>query len=517
MRRFYFATLFLVLTFAAKAQSIFLEDVFTSVSVTPNQIYGANATILAFPVAGQAILQPLIMDVYEPVGDTAQLRPLVIFWHTGNFLPYPQNGNIGGSLRDSAAVEICRRLARSGYVAASADYRLGWNPVASTKDERVLTLINAAYRGVQDANTCVRFWKKTVAEFGNPFRIDTSRIVHMGEGTGGYVGLNVGALDAYVKIPTASNGKFLLSDGAGGFVPMVLEQVNGDIEAKKVGINPGIPFLPFPVGDTLCYPNHPNYSSKFAVGVNLGGAIGDSAWVDPGQPPVISIHTPYDPFAPYKEGLVLVPVNPPLEVVEVQGSYLVSYLANQYGNNSTLNPKNETSFQFEVTDVANAKNDGLEGLYPIYGTGGPFDSAPWQYWDPATNVNSATGFMTNPDMTRDKGLLYIDSIMAYVLPRLYSTLDLYELTSTNEIVDAEQIKMVTYPNPATTEVFIGVDNTYPIRSIGVYDLKGSLVQFIQGINSNYYTLKVHNYVPGQYVLQFQFDHGIAARQIIVNE
>ncbi len=515
MRRFYFAALFLALTVTASAQRLFLEDVFDNVTVTPNQIYGVNATILAFPVVGQAIPQPLIMDVYEPQGDVSPLRPLVIFWHTGNFLPHPQNGNIGGSLRDSCAVEMCKRLARSGYVAASADYRLGWNPVASSKDERVLTLINAAYRGVQDANTCVRFWKKTVVEFGNPFRIDTNRIVHMGEGAGGYVGLNVGALDAYVKIPTASNGKFLLSDGQGGFVPMVLEGVNGDIEAKKVGINPGIPFLPFPVGDTLCYPNHVEYSSKFAVGVNLGGAIGDTAWVDPGQPPVISVHTPYDPFAPYKEGLVLVPVTPPLEVVEVQGSYLVSYLANQYGNNQSIVPTNETSLQYEVTDVANAKNDGLEGLYPIYGTGGPYDSAPWQYWDPATNVNSATGYQTNPDMTREKAHEYIDSIMAYVLPRLYSTMDLFELTSTNEIISSEDIKMVTYPNPASVEVFIGVSKDYPIRSIGVYDLKGSLVDFISGINSNYYTLKVNKYLPGQYVLQFQFDNGISARQIVV--
>ncbi len=516
MRRFYFGSLFLALTLGLNAQALFLEDVYDNVKVTTNQVYGVNATIVAFPVAGQAVPQPLIMDVYEPVGDTAALRPLIIFWHTGNFLPFPQNGNIGGSLRDSAIVEMCRRAARAGYVAASADYRTGWNPVAASKDERVLTLINAAYRGVQDANTCVRFWKKSATELGNQFRIDTSRIVHMGDGAGGYVGLNVGALDSYIKIPTASNGKFLLSDGAGGFVPMVLEGVNGDVEAKLVGINPGIPFLPFPVGDTLCYPNHPTYSSDYAIGVNLGGAIGDTAWIDPGQPPIISVHTPYDPFAPYKEGLVLVPVTPPLEVVEVQGSYLASYLANQYGNNQVLDPHNVTSLQYEVTDVANSKNDGLEGLYPIYGTGGPYDSAPWQFWDPATNVNSAAGFQTNPDMTREKAENYIDSIFAYVLPRLYSGLKLSELTSTNEVIGNEQVKMVTYPNPTMDEVFISVDKDYLIRSIGVYDLKGSLVTLKSGINNNNYHLKVNNLIPGQYVLKIQFDQGIIARQIVVN-
>ena len=48
MRRFYFAALFLALTVTASAQRLFLEDVFDNVTVTPNQIYGVNATILAF-------------------------------------------------------------------------------------------------------------------------------------------------------------------------------------------------------------------------------------------------------------------------------------------------------------------------------------------------------------------------------------------------------------------------------------------------------------------------------------
>ncbi len=513
MKKFYLASLFLSLTLMANAQHPFLEDVFVDVTVTTNQIYGVNATILAFQQVGEAIPQPLIMDVYEPTGDTSALRPLVIFWHTGNFLPYPQNGSIGGTLRDSAAVEMCKRLARAGYVAVSADYRIGWNPIAPTQDERVFTLINAAYRGVQDANTCVRFWKKSVAELDNPFRIDTSRIVHMGEGTGGYVGMNTSALDAYVKIPTASNGKFLISDGMGGFIPMIIPQINGDVRGLTVGISPGAPF-PFPAGDTLCYPNHVGYSSDFAASVNLGGAIADTAWIDPGQPPIISIQCPYDPFAPYVEGIVLVPVVN-LEVVEVQGAYLVQKLANEYGNNASLNPKNVTTFQTEVTASVNARNDGFEGLYPIYGTGGPFDSAPWQYWDTLSNVNSMAGFQTNPDMTREKAHRYIDSIFAYVLPRLYSALDLSELTSTEELVNIEQIQMVTYPNPASSEVFIGVRDEYPIRSISVYDLKGSLIEIHSGINNNYYNLNVSHYPSGQYVLRFQFDEGIAARQIVV--
>ncbi len=515
MRRLYYVAILMVFSFAAAAQTVFLEEVYTDVTVTQNHVYGVNATILAFPVVGQAIPQPLVFDLYQPTGDVKPLRPLIIYFHTGNFLPHPQNVGVNGTIRDSTVVTMAKKLARSGYVVASADYRLGWNPVAPSKDERVLTLINAAYRGVQDANTAIRYFKRSVVENGNPFRIDTSRIVLFGDGTGGYISLNTSALDAYIKIPTASNGKFLLSDGMGNFFPMILESVNGDIEGKKVGINPGIPFLPFPIGDTLNYPNHVNYSSDFAASVNLGGAIGDTSWIDPGQPPVISIHVPSDPFAPYVEGIVVVPVNPPLEVVEVQGSYLVSLLSNNYGNNASLTPNNSTSLQYEVSAVANSRNDGLEGLFPIYGTGGPFDSAPWNFWDPATNVNSAAGFLQNTDMSKEKALTYMDSILAYVLPRLYGTLDLDSLVSTNEIVDNSAIQLSTFPNPATDEVYITTHKDYLMRSIHVYDIKGTLVGTHTDINQNSYRLPVKHFTSGQYILQFQFDQGISASQIVV--
>src|SRR5690625_6672470 len=82
-----------------------------------------------------------------------------------------------------------RRLAKMGYVAANMDYRLGWKPLADSQDERTNTLINAAYRGIQDLRTAIRYFRKSVEEEGNPYRVDTSRIVAWGGGTGGYVSL----------------------------------------------------------------------------------------------------------------------------------------------------------------------------------------------------------------------------------------------------------------------------------------------------------------------------------------
>ncbi|MBK8505145.1 MAG: hypothetical protein IPL46_24835 [Saprospiraceae bacterium] len=106
----------------------YLNEVYTDVEVTSNVPYGANFSVLAVPIIGTTFKQPLVMDVYQPMGDTAAARPLAIVLHTGNFLPIKTNGGVTGEKTDSAVVEVCMRLARMGYVAVSADYRLGWNP-----------------------------------------------------------------------------------------------------------------------------------------------------------------------------------------------------------------------------------------------------------------------------------------------------------------------------------------------------------------------------------------------------
>ena len=101
------------------AQERYVDEVFSSVKVTSDVVYGVNATVLFLPTVGEAIPIPLTLDVYEPEGDTENSRPLVLVFHTGNFLPNVLNGQISGTKTDSSAVEICTQLAKRGYVAAS--------------------------------------------------------------------------------------------------------------------------------------------------------------------------------------------------------------------------------------------------------------------------------------------------------------------------------------------------------------------------------------------------------------
>ena len=69
----------------------YLEEVFTQVSVTQNVLYGVNATVVNATTTGTADAQNLFLDIYQPTGDSVNSRPLIIYLHSGNFLPFPQN------------------------------------------------------------------------------------------------------------------------------------------------------------------------------------------------------------------------------------------------------------------------------------------------------------------------------------------------------------------------------------------------------------------------------------------
>ena len=176
MKKFF--TLFVLLAstvFGLQAQR-YLSPVFSDVTVTTDVTYGVNATVLLLAQAMQAVPQQLTCDIYEPTGDTETERPLVVLLHSGNFLPPSNNGGCAGTSKDAYMVDIATRLAKMGYVAAIANYRLGWNPIDPSQTTRVYTLINAAYRGVQDASTCIRFFRANHATT-NDFKIDPDKIV----------------------------------------------------------------------------------------------------------------------------------------------------------------------------------------------------------------------------------------------------------------------------------------------------------------------------------------------------
>ena len=502
------------ISFTLQAQNErYIDEIFNEIEEVQTVIYGENATVLAFPDVGEAILQQLEADIYIPAGDTETSRPLAIYIHTSSFLPHPVNGECSGTMTDSCVVEICTRLAKMGYVVASINYRLGWNPYFENQEDLAESMINAAYRGVQDARTAIRYFRKSVAEFNNPFGIDPGKIVLWGQGTGGYISLGAAALNDYNELLIP---KFLKNDGQGNQIPMIIESINGNIYGTSFGIVPEGVGAPNP-NDTLCYPNHIGYSSEFNLAVNLGGAIGDSSWIDTETPPIVSFHSPTDPSAPYTSGLVLVP--PPFSspIVVVQGSYTIASIQTQLGNNAGWF---EHEFIEPYSIRADANNDGLEGLFPIIRPDSlEADNSPWEWWETG-NTNNDNCLSSNPDMSPEKAKAYIDTIIGYYAPRACITLGLgcdlqgSGITVGVENIDAHDVNLTISPNPAEEFIRFTTSSDHPISDLYIYDIGGRLVKAHTSINDSQFEMPRHLLHAGIYLAEVRFGDARVTQKIV---
>lgn len=470
-------------------------------------IYGTNYTLMPYAQGKRAAPQLLQTTVFSSNLNTSRNRPLIIFMHTGNFLPYGVNGACGGTMTDSSNVEIATRLARMGYVVALTTYRLFWNPLAAQELTRRFLLINAAYRGVQDARTAIRFFKRTVKEQGNRFGVDTTRITLWGQGTGGYISLATAYLNTYNEILTTSDpNKYILPLNATTRVPMVREQYNGDIYGTSGPHTVDAQYnayTGFPIGDTLAVPNHVGHTSNFQLCVNMGGALGDSTWLDRGEVPLISFHVPSDGFAPCKTDVLNVPTTTgPQPVVEVSGSCDLSTYVDRYGNNAVF-ATIPSSLPDPYGAVGRARSGGRTGFFPFVGTPAN-SSSPWEWV--LADPPGATGCNKNSSSART----YIDTIVGYFAPRAYLALRLGTISTKEPVIAAQSLQIA--PNPATETMVFTAENE--ITGIDLYDVSGRLVRTIPNIKTTQYTLQREGIEKGLYIARIRFAEGIAARKIL---
>ncbi|MEM8909033.1 MAG: T9SS type A sorting domain-containing protein [Bacteroidota bacterium] len=475
----------------------YLEEVFTDVTVTP-AIYGQNATIAGLlfdPTVNEAVLRPLNAEIYTPDGDTETSRPAIILLHTGNFLPPVLNGGCGGTIGDADMVNLATRLARKGYVAIVADYRIGWNPTDPDQQQRTFFLINAAYRGVQDARTCVRYLKRSVAEDNNPWGIDPDKIAMWGLGTGGYITYGAATLN---DVTDTFIPKFVTPSG-----PMVVESINGDVEGTSVGVIPaGFPW-PTP-NDTLCYPNHVDYDSDFQLAVASGGALGDTSWIDSDDVPIISFQVPTDPFAPCEADVLIVPgVN--FAVVEVMGACLIHPIIDARGTNDIFNNATWTD-PFTAAALASG---GTNGFMPFL-SNDPAESAPWNF-----AFSSEPYGVADSDCPTDEAgaQIYVDSMLNFFCPRACLAMDLACETVSTQELDVQELGLTIQPNPAIDQVRFQTKEK-PIESIYVYDFNGRLVKAHVNIDHNFFEMRRHNLPTGVYAAQLRFADGIVTQRVV---
>ncbi len=212
---------------------------FTQIDSIPAVQFGVNTGIDGNP-------QTLRMDIYAPANDPVQERPVVVVAFGGSF--------ITGSRADVGP--FCAELARLGYVAVAMDYRVGFF-IPSTS-----TTMHAVQRCVHDMRGCIRYLRKTVAEDGNPYRIDPDRIIAGGVSAGAIGALQLTYMNEPSELPAP-----LVADSAdlGG-----MEGTSG------------------PLG----------YSSDVMACLSMSGALMDTSWVHPGDPPYCGIHETGDPTVP---------------------------------------------------------------------------------------------------------------------------------------------------------------------------------------------------------------------------
>ncbi len=490
----------------------------------------------------------LMMDIYQPsqAVDCEQERALFIFVHTGNALPPPLNGSPNGTRKDSSAVEVCKRMARRGYVAISMSYRLGWNPLGATLEIRRGTLLNAIYRAIHDVKQCIRNAKADASDL----HINPDKVVLYGEGTGGYITLATATLDEPAELYIEK------------FRPDPFDPTISYVDSTTVGNIEGY-------GGLFCLYRPNGENSDFNMCVNAGGALADTSWLAPGDVPMVAFHTVFDPFAPFTEGIVIVPTTGE-QVVPVQGSNLFIQLVNTYGNNAAFASFPDGDL---YTDRARdlygstqvhagssvAINTGVEGLYPMVTTDwpglglAPFEEAsPWQWWDPNSPlalVEVQPGVTTgqasqasNPNFGPDKGRAVIDTIIGYMNPRIIAALSLSDeliaegspcddgnANTVNDVYLAGCIcegspigiaevelsnGLSVQPNPAH-DVLRVVSEKEMMLSYELHDATGRRVRNT-GVNARQFTMDRNGLQPGAYFLTVRFADGSVTRKVALD-
>lgn len=494
--------LFTVLAFAAicmnaSAQKRYVDEVFTNVLKTANIEYDSNRSINIFyagPPSSPIITAKLRCDIYQPEGDTAVKRPLIILASTGSYLPAIINQQPTGNKDDSSIVELANRFTKRGYVVMAVNYRLGWNPRTTVQAQATEQLIQATYRAIQDVRNAIRFMRVNA----ETYKIDTSKIVVGGQGTGGYVALGLAAVDKRSEI----EGRIKFQRG--DFTPMVNVDTLGDWNGLG-----GWPYLNYGGDATV--------SGNAHMVFNYGGAMGDSSWMDASTLPIVGLHCPTDFFAPYRTGNVIVPTTGVTVINSASGAGAVVPFANSLGINNKINSYNYTD---AITARALAVTGGVKNLYPFISSF-PAEGAPWEWWDRAMIQGNNTygagsgrnadslAMLTNPFMSATRAKAYIDTIAQFVSPRIAAQFGFISSVNLSEVNVNGLLGL--FPNPAKENVTISMDKTQAtISEINLIDVTGKVLVSTSGISAHEFVLNTENLTKGIYLVNVKLANGASA-------
>lgn len=282
----------------------YVNDVFTNLDSTKNIVYGHNlvtdyVAISSYPYVTTASHDTtLLLDIYQPAGDPALQRPLVIMAFGGSFI---YNNR-------SQMADICAALARKGYVAATIDYRkvtntttnLSYTFLQNTKSN----LANVVVQASADMKAAIRFLKHNATSY----RIDTTKIFVGGYSSGAITALQTAYVDSVSEVTDADI--------------LARYNTNGGIEGNTDLASGSLLGL--------------HTFQKIAGVLNISGAIFSTTWISNTNPPIYSMHGSSDQIVPFEYGSIAFPnpLNPNMYVpinVNVYGSDSIKMRANAIG------------------------------------------------------------------------------------------------------------------------------------------------------------------------------------------
>ncbi len=220
---------------------------FSAFDTTENILFGSG------PAVGNGQTQLLKMCVFEPQGDLLAKRPLIVFTFGGSFVTGER----------TQVYAMCEEFVKMGYVVAATDYRVGFFFPSE------VTTTQAVVRGMHDMKAAIRYFFKD-AQTDNIFKIDTNHIIVGGVSAGAISAIHTAYLSENSEIP-----EYLYGDTAG----------MGGVEGLS---------------------GNPGYSTKVIGVISFSGTIGDTAWINAGDPAIVSLHDVGDQTVPIGTGPISV-------------------------------------------------------------------------------------------------------------------------------------------------------------------------------------------------------------------
>ena len=367
-------------------------DLFSEIDSVKGLQYGASQN-------SRGSQAPLFLDLYHPVDDGVSLRPGLILAFGGGFTE--------GKREDMA--ELCRRFAQKGFVAVTIDYRLleALDFLAITDSAKALDFV---VRAAQDVKASIRYMR-SLTDGENTYRIDPDKIFVGGVSAGAIAANHAVYLDSTDEVSEAFRESIEKNGGWAGN--------SNDLT---------------------------QYSIEVAGVVSWSGALNNASWIDPTDPPLISVHEDGDEVVPFGSDKLLVGVN---VFVTFQGSQLMDRKAQEAG---------------------------------IYRESIVFEDR-----------NSHVSYFLDGDIEEE------DSVINHSAAFM-KTLSCAENTAVSRSSNLNNSDFSLFPNPSTGELFLNFDTQGDIVQIHIFSLEGKLHRRMAIQTSERVALLLGDLSPGLYSL-----------------